>query len=337
MKLDSVRELKQALLADLMPALGPEILTTRSAYGVATASTTSRRALSHPPTVALGVALMKKKSDYRLAVRVQNRAVQFSPEVEAIRARARGEVDIRYIGEVVKRDTPWHQSRQRPLILGASVGHFRVTAGTLGCFVRRRSDGARCLLSNNHVLANENRGRAGDPILQPGDLDGGRNPEDIVAALGAFVRLRRDRANEVDAALGVISESVRARPGHLEGIAGAFQGLGPDFIDEGIAVQKLGRTTGHTLGRVTAIELDNVTVRFDIGVLAFNGQIEIESTTERPFSDGGDSGSVILNEDLQAVGLLFAGGDQGGANDLGLTYANPIHRVLEALDATIDL
>jgi hypothetical protein len=38
-----------------------------------------------------------------------------------------------------------------------------------------------------------------------------------------------------------------------------------------------------------------------------------------------------VDEDLRAVGLLFAGSDQGGANGQGLTYANPIRLVLDAL------
>jgi hypothetical protein len=33
-----------------------------------------------------------------------------------------------------------------------------------------------------------------------------------------------------------------------------------------------------------------------------------------PFSRGGDSGSLVVDADNKAVALLFAGGDQGGAN-----------------------
>lgn len=48
-----------------------------------------------------------------------------------------------------------------------------------------------------------------------------------------------------------------------------------------------------------------------------------------------DSGSLIVNDDLQAVALLFAGGDQGGTNGQGLTFAKPIAKVFDAL--AIDL
>src|SRR5215213_6071924 len=100
---------------------------------------------------------------------------------------------------------------------------------------------------------------------------------------------------------------------------------------EGAGVAKIGRTTGLTRGRVTAFELDNVVVRFDIGNVRFDDQIEIEGAEEDAFSDGGDSGSLIVAADKRGIALLFAGSDQGGTNDKGLTYANPLRAVLDAL------
>jgi len=47
---------------------------------------------------------------------------------------------------------------------------------------------------------------------------------------------------------------------------------------------------------------------------------------DEAFSDGGDSGSLILDMERRAVGLLFA-----GADDANVTWANPIRRVLRAL------
>ncbi|MEJ7591583.1 MAG: hypothetical protein WKF77_08540 [Planctomycetaceae bacterium] len=110
-----------------------------------------------------------------------------------------------------------------------------------------------------------------------------------------------------------------------------LKGLGSEFLDEGAIVRKVGRTTGETTGRVTAFELDNVVVDYDIGNLRFDNQIEIEGTGTKAFSDGGDSGSLIFDEGNLGVGLLFAGGDSGGSNNMGLTYANPLKAVLYAL------
>jgi hypothetical protein len=101
-------------------------------------------------------------------------------------------------------------------------------------------------------------------------------------------------------------------------------------------VEKLGRTTGHTKGTITAFEVDDVIVEYEIGNLRFNNQIEIEGAGSRAFSDGGDSGSLIFTSAGQhALGLLFAGSQQGGTNGRGLTYANPLENVLSALNAEL--
>ena len=44
-----------------------------------------------------------------------------------------------------------------------------------------------------------------------------------------------------------------------------------------------------------------------------------------------DVRSIIVDGDRNAVALLFAGGDQGGANGQGLTYGNAIQAVFDAL------
>jgi hypothetical protein len=113
---------------------------------------------------------------------------------------------------------------------------------------------------------------------------------------------------------------------------GELAGLGCAFVDDGTEVAKLGRTTELRRGNVTAFELDNVVVRYDLGDLRFDNQIEIEGAGTESFSDGGDSGSVIVVADTrEAIALLFAGGDVGGSNGKGLTYANPLHTVLDKL------
>lgn len=332
MNLDSVRELKFALATKMLPTIESTI-TTRSALGRAAAPIA--RAGEPPASLALGVAL-DRKHGYRLAVRVQKRAFQQSPEVEMITRHAKGEVDVRYVGRVAKRAAPWYQQRQRPLLIGCSVGHVAVTAGTLGCFVKPRTGGGVFILSNNHVLANENRGKRGDAIVQAGAFDGGRAPGDGIGKLATFVRVKKSGANMVDCALGELDAGIAHDAAQLRDI-GALAGLGDAFLDEGTEVTKLGRTTGLTHGRVTAFELDNVVVGFDIGNLRFDNQVEIEGAEDGPFSDGGDSGSLIVGADKRGVALLFAGSDQGGANGQGLTYANPLRAVLDALRVDLAL
>jgi hypothetical protein len=294
---------------------------------------------------------------YRLAVRLQRPALRHSAIVEHLTRRARGEVDVRLIGRVDKRPgarrvstrrpaaavaaaaaaAPWYQGDTRPLLIGASVGHVDVTAGTIGGFARR--GGATCILSNNHVLANEDRSKAGDWVLQRARYDGGRTPGERVARLAHWVRFRPRGVNLVDAALAAIEDGIEHHPRRLRGLVGGkdrtLKGLGPAFLDEGATVYKVGRTTGPRRGRVTAFGLDNVVVGYDLGNLRFDDQIEIEGSGTRPFSDGGDSGSLIVDKRMRAVALLFAGSEAGGRNGAGLTYANPIRRVLDDLGAEL--
>jgi hypothetical protein len=213
--------------------------------------------------------------------------------------------------------------RVRPLQIGVSIGEVDVTAGTLGCFVS--ADGEARILSNNHVLADEDRARPGAVVVQPGVADGGRDPADRVGVLDRAVTLRDDAANAVDAALATVEVDRDART--VEGL-GDLSGatLAPDRADR---VAKLGRTTELTRGRVTAFELDGVTVEYERGTLRFDDQIEVHGDAG-PFSEGGDSGSLIVSDpELDAVGLLFAGNEQG------VTYANPIAPVLDAFGATL--
>lgn len=103
------------------------------------------------------------------------------PELEGMRT------DVVEVGYLRALQTP--QDRFRPVPGGVSIGHFKVTAGTLGVMVKDTTTGERYILSNNHVLANSNEASIGDPIVQPGVLDGGSVPADVVAELYKFIPL----------------------------------------------------------------------------------------------------------------------------------------------------
>jgi hypothetical protein len=363
MRLESARGLKQQLLSTLIEPFAALFAKVRHRGATVVASAgkslvddraviaVSARPFETLPrlqrSIALGVA--RQANEYRLAVRVQRPSLLRSSLVEQLTRHARGEVDVRMVGRIDKRPTavrrvparraviPWYQANTRPLLIGASVGHVKVTAGTIGAFVKRGN--RTYLLSNNHVLANEDLGRAGDWILQRAAYDGGKPPGERAARLRFWIRLKTNGANVVDAALAQLETAVAADVAQLrdiqQGADRKLRGVGPQFIDEGDRVFKVGRTTGPTEGRVTAFDVDNVIVNYDRGNLRFDNQIEIEGAGTRAFSDGGDSGSLIVNSDMQALALLFAGGDTGGTNGMGLTYANPIHRVLSDLKATL--
>lgn len=340
MRLDSVRDLKNSL-----PKTLEKQFSRVSRGGAAPFSLAAARAASFASTVpsyALGVSAGKKKNDYRLAVRIQHRSLMGSELVDSIKDAAKGEAEVRYIGRVTagkraartRAARPWFQSRQRPLLIGSSCGYLRndlVMAGTLGCFVRRKSGGPALILSNNHVLADEGRYRKGGPIVQPGALDGGDPSRDGVAKLSSFVKFRKQpNDNYVDAAVAAIDAGIGLEPAELRGI-GTLAGLASQPLDIREEVHKVGRTTGVRHGRVTAIELDGVLVEYDTGIFSFDNQIEIEGAGSQSFSDSGDSGSLIVDDELRGAALLFAGSEDGGSNDRGLTYANPLRAVLSRM------
>ncbi len=351
MKLESARELKQEIMDSLLlPILERAEGRVASSSLISTRAMPLKQALGPFRGLCMGIAL-KGKGNFKLALRIQSRSVEESDLVNAVRKKANGEIDVRYVGRIVKLGntvkgvlsrrrtakrrtsaTPWYRDRKRPLLIGGSVGHYNITAGTLGGFVVNRSGTKNpMILSNNHVLADENAGVAGDSILQPGPYDRARKVEDKVGELTRFVPLRRGRINRVDSAVATLNTGIRHDASQIKGV-GALRGVAPDGqLDVGDLVMKAGRTTGVTTGRVTAIELDNVVVGYDLGNVRFDNQIEIEGTGSSSFSDGGDSGSLIVNGEAFAEAQLFAGGDQGGSNGKGLTYATPIRAVLDAL------
>lgn len=231
-----------------------------------------------------------------------------------------------------------HRHRERPSPCGISVAHVQVTAGTQGALARGRS-GPRMnrmlLLSNNHVIANSNAAAAGDPIVQPGPLDGGHDPADRIAILEKWVPMDFSAAgvNYVDCATAWCwPDRVRREFIYRSGGAWAYFRVGSTPLPAviGLPVGKSGRTTQLTSGRVIDV---NASIRVNYGggrVANFRDQITIRGNGTTLFSQGGDSGSLIWTWDSRRlpVGLLFAGGGQ-------FTFANKIQRVLDALDITL--
>lgn len=250
----------------------------------------------------------------------------------------------------------------RPARPGTSIGHCEGTTGTFGCVVQRGNQ--RFILGNNHVLANLNEARLGDPILQPGTSDGGTS-QHAIGQLATYVPIRfmeessaidvsaspyamglqdvpywlqwlRDilkighssvastpfvplQVNQVDAALVAPLDNVLLDPNIID-VGGPPLGIVVPRL--GMRVVKSGRTTGITEAQIVQIDV-TVNVKYGTRMARFAHQI---MTT--PFSQQGDSGSLVLDFERRAVGLLFSGSPQ-------ITVLNPIASVLSALDAEL--
>lgn len=224
------------------------------------------------------------------------------------------------------------RSFPRPVPIGVSTGQVDVTAGTIAARVVSGAD--VYALSNNHVYANRNAAKLGDHILQPGTVDGGVNPDDAIGTLHDFEPIRfcapfpTCPENRIDAAIAATSTEQLGNSTPPNGYGTPQSKTTAARL--GMEVQKYGRTTGHTTGKVTGINA-TMNVGFRDGTARFVGQIMISGNG---FSAPGDSGSLIVSggsgsNARRPVGLLFAGSQNS-------TLANPIDVVLKRFDITID-
>ncbi len=198
-------------------------------------------------------------------------------------------------------------------------------AGTLGAIVSG-NDGSRYILSNNHVLANLNTLPIGTPIFQPGLLDGGDLANDQVATLAAFIPLATDKPNHIDCALAAIADANVVIPRFLPKI-GRLSSAEPIEAAHDMQVEKTGRATGYTTGTVSDVSA-TVAVEFEEEMLQFDDQVLINNGGQA-FSEGGDSGSLIVDvASGRATALLIGGGPT-------CAIANHIGDVLEALNVTL--
>lgn len=220
----------------------------------------------------------------------------------------------------------------RPVPIGVSTGHPDITAGTIGCRVKDAS-GNVYALSNNHVYANVNKAQLGDNVLQPGPYDGGSDPADAIGTLYDYEPIALNGPNNtIDAAIALTNVNTvgTATPSDAYGTPSST--IKSAFV--GQKVQKYGRTTVWTHGEVAEV---NVTVdvcyetRGPVSCKSYARFVDQIGITPGTFSDGGDSGSLIVTDDSNKnpVALLFAGSTER-------TLANPIHYVLDRFNVTID-
>jgi hypothetical protein len=267
--------------------------------------------------------------------------VQLPESARVPRALGGVQTDVIETGPIFALQEP--TEKMRPARPGVSIGHYQITAGTFGCLVQR--DGQVYILSNNHVLANSNSAQVGDAILQPGPADGGTSADQIgtleqfvpigfgisagcgcspFAFLMRLLGIAKPMINEpgnntVDCAIAKPLSADLVNPDILN--IGIPTGVGTATL--GTAVQKSGRTTGLTTDQITQIDV-TVSVSYGgIRVGVFKNQLMAGA-----MSQGGDSGSAVLDMNKQVVGLLFAG-------STSTTIMNPIQLVLDALQVQV--
>ncbi|MDQ5827084.1 MAG: S1 family peptidase [Chloroflexota bacterium] len=315
--LEAARQYKAELLSKMFAST-----QSASARGSSAGRRISPLSLLPPHSNVVGVGYGSKLSygasgaivENEIAVRVYVRTKLPQSEVPVgnrVPAKVNGKpTDVIAVGDL--------SLLARPICCGVSIGHRSVTAGTLGCLVKR-TDGAsddRFILSCNHVLADCNRAAIGDPILEPGLADGG-DAYPPIAELTEFEPLSFTEPNGIDAAIARVINPNDVRP-DIHDIGYVEPPAGPAAVYQ--SVRKYGRTTRHTVGVIMDIAAD-FRARAGTELVDFENQLEINGVNGA-FSDSGDSGSLVVDAvKRHAVALLFAGG--GGA-----TFASPINPVL---------
>jgi len=245
--------------------------------------------------------------------------------------------------------------KYRPVPGGCSAGHYAISAGTIGCWVKKGDE--LYALSNNHVFANSNDAKIGDDILQPGPHDDGIRPDDVFATLDDFIPLhfndelssckfsnataktlnktwkatgRKTRFQAVvpQADFNLVDAAI-AKPTAYQHVDETILGLGPPTgVAEGllgVTVKKHGRTTGLTTGVISQVDVVSQ-VMYDNQIAVFEDQLIV--TGQESFSAGGDSGSAVLDPNLALVGLLFAGSST-------VTIVNRIQNVFSLLGVSL--
>jgi hypothetical protein len=211
------------------------------------------------------------------------------------------------------------REHQEVIIGGISGANTNLTgqSGTIGYFCTRKSKLPRRkeihLLSNSHVFADLRKAKVddGDLIMQPSPGEPASNRP--IGELVNFSALKFDgdvkEPNHIDAAIAKLWGQQQHKP--VIPLIGAVKGYVPGRdVGIGEAARKFGRTTGYTEGSVFSIYLD-IWIRYDrTGQSAFfQNQFLIEPSLPKfkKFVSKGDSGSLVVDAQQYAIGLIFAG------------------------------
>ena len=223
-----------------------------------------------------------------------------------------------------------------------SVGNFR-DAGTLGCLLKN-AGGDLFGFSNNHVTGACSFAGVGLPIVAPGIFDvipGGLYPFTIGLHQQSLpmVTGSPDNVNHManfDAAIFKLldADQVTSFQGNAYDTPAMIEAIAPDLL-----VEKVGRTTGCTHGKVIGQLYGPHAITYNSPLYGFTGLVYFEpvfaivGTGGNLFADSGDSGSLITTVNGQgerkAVGIVVGGMTDKSAPGGKTTIGLPIEPILK--------
>jgi hypothetical protein len=210
--------------------------------------------------------------------------------------------------------------KYRPLLGGVQIGNDTSSGtGTLGCIAQLTTDNSMVMLSNHHVMM-DGGAAVGEKVGQP-------EISCCCCCKGNIIGTVLNALNNtlVDCAIARITD----QPGFIMEVVdiglllGSAPLVGGSTVLPNDRVRKRGKRTELTIGTV-------LTPSMSIGTKI--SQIEIVPTAEfQRFAYFGDSGSVVVNDTNQVVGLLYA--IDSATETRG--YANIITNVMAAMSIRI--
>jgi hypothetical protein len=203
---------------------------------------------------------------------------------------------------------------------GLSVSSVKAAAGTICCVVKD-NNGAFYLLSSDHPFT----GEAGTEVVQPSMIDGGVVPKNVVADVARTIPKAQNGPQTVAGSIA------KLRPGvEWDAATSQFAFSGVGFVHPGDEVRLVGRTSGFTTGKVTAVDVSVVIggLPEPPGSATFAGLVSCVGANGKPFSQPGDSGAPVVNGKNELVGMLYAGSDN-------TSLFIPIGPILKALEVEL--
>jgi Peptidase family S64 len=234
--------------------------------------------------------------------------------------------------------SPHNNVLTRPLELGSCISRLNnYEYGTLGSFARKEDSDALFILNCTHVLAPSDNFDSNTIIVQPG-MSSSIDHQVALLDTDTFRPLAstsRENAHEsMDASIAKITCERTINHINNQITSRGYYGEAELKELEGVKVFKNGSTSNKTSGYIGAILGLELIYGKNLSCY-YKDLITINNENEIAFSLGGDSGSLICDEDGRAIGLLIAGSPNSIPINQRVTYALPIERVINHLNISL--
>ncbi|PWH83050.1 hypothetical protein DIS18_00400 [Algibacter marinivivus] len=207
---------------------------------------------------------------------------------------------------------------------GCSISYENgdIYSGTAGAFFKLSDSQNIYMISNRHVIVDNDYGLE-TKIIHPSKTDAEKK-EDI-SLIGKVFWTSKEKDDLLDAAIAIIYDEKTTVDIGKYSISNQlnFNSIAAPKIGQNI--KKIGKTSGVTFGEIKSI---NCTVNITENIK--KPKIYRKQILTTCISKPGDSGSVLLNNNNEVVGLLF------GGNKLTASFSNNIMNIFNPIHPEIN-